>query len=56
LKSQDNREWLRALPLKAMECAKADIIRQLITQAKPEDFPKSWQMRAAERRAQQPRR
>jgi predicted DNA-binding protein len=27
----------------------AEIIRHLITQAKPEDFPKSWQMRAAER-------
>ena len=35
---------------------KADIIRQLIAQAKPEDFPPSWQMRATERRAQQPRR
>lgn len=27
---------------------KAQIIRQLMTQAEPEDFPKSWQMRAAE--------
>ena len=26
--------------------SKAEIIRQLIVQAKPEDFPKSWQMRA----------
>lgn len=29
----------------------AEIIRQLITQATPEDFPKSWQPRAAERSA-----
>jgi hypothetical protein len=28
--------------------SKAEIIRQLIAQAEPEDFPKSWQMRAAE--------
>jgi hypothetical protein len=35
--------------------SKAEIIRQLITQAKPEDFPKSWHLRAAERRAPQPR-
>jgi hypothetical protein len=30
----------------------AEIIRQLIAQATPEAFPKSWQMRAAERCAQ----
>jgi predicted transcriptional regulator len=35
--------------------SKADIIRQLIAQAKPEDFPPSWQMRATERRAPQAR-
>jgi hypothetical protein len=35
--------------------SKAAIIRQLIAQAEPEDFPKGWQMRALERRAQQPR-
>jgi hypothetical protein len=29
--------------------SKADIIRHLIAQATPEDFPKSWQMKAAER-------
>jgi hypothetical protein len=29
--------------------SKAHIIRQLLVQAKPEDFPKSWHMRAAER-------
>jgi hypothetical protein len=28
--------------------SKADIIRQLIAVAQPEDFPQSWQMRAAE--------
>jgi predicted transcriptional regulator len=31
------------------DVSKAEIIRQLIAQAPPEDFPKSWQMRAAER-------
>jgi predicted DNA-binding protein len=31
----------------------AEIIRHLIAQAKPEHFPKSWQMRAAQRHAQQ---
>jgi predicted transcriptional regulator len=31
--------------------SKADIIRQLIAQAKPEDFPKGWHMKALERRA-----
>jgi hypothetical protein len=35
--------------------SKAAIIRHLITQAEPEDFPTSWQMRAAERHAQHPR-
>lgn len=33
----------------------ADIIRQLIAQASPEDFPQSWRMAANERRAQQGR-
>ncbi len=28
--------------------SKAHIIRQLITQAAPEDFPPSWRMKAAE--------
>jgi len=31
----------------------AEIIRQLITQAEPEHFPKSWHMRTAELRLQQ---
>jgi hypothetical protein len=35
--------------------SKADIIRHLIAQAPPEAFPKSWHMRAAERRVQQAR-
>jgi hypothetical protein len=35
--------------------SKADIIRQLIAQAKPEDFPKGWHMTVLERRAHQPR-
>ena len=42
--------------IKEFGTSKADIIRQLIAQAEPEDFPKSWQMRAAEPHAQQPRR
>ena len=29
--------------------SKAESIRQLITQAEPEDFPASWQMQAIER-------
>jgi predicted transcriptional regulator len=33
--------------------SKAEIIRQLIAQAHDDDFPKRWQMRAAERRRQQ---
>jgi hypothetical protein len=32
--------------------SKAEIIRQLIAQAEPEDFPPSWQVRAAEHRGQ----
>jgi hypothetical protein len=35
--------------------SKAAIIRHLITQANPEDFPTSWQLRAQERHTQQPR-
>ena len=35
--------------LEQLGTSKADIIRHLIAQAKPEDFPKSWQMKAAER-------
>jgi hypothetical protein len=31
--------------------SKAEVIRQLIAQAKPEDFPKNWHMKAAEHRA-----
>jgi hypothetical protein len=33
----------------------AEMIRHLIAQAAPEDFPPSWQMRAQERHAHQPR-
>jgi hypothetical protein len=36
--------------------SRTDIIRQLIAQANPADFPKSWHLRAAERRARQARR
>jgi hypothetical protein len=35
--------------------SKADIIRQLITQATPDDFPTSWQLRANEPRPAQTR-
>jgi hypothetical protein len=34
----------------------AEIIRHLIAHATPDAFPKSWHVRAAEHRAQQPRR
>jgi hypothetical protein len=35
--------------IKRFGASKAEIIRQLINQAEPEDFPPSWQMGAAER-------
>jgi predicted DNA-binding protein len=35
--------------VKQFGASKAQIIRQLINHAEPEDFPASWQMRAAER-------
>jgi predicted DNA-binding protein len=38
--------------VKQFGASKAKIIRQLIAQANDEDFPKSWQMRAAEHRVQ----
>jgi predicted DNA-binding protein len=38
--------------LKRFGTSKAEIIRQLIAQAEPEDFPASWQMSAAELRVQ----
>jgi hypothetical protein len=34
----------------------AEVIRQLVAQAKPEDFPPRWQMRAAEHHTRQTRR
>jgi hypothetical protein len=34
--------------------SKAEIIRQLIAQAEPEDFPKSWHLRAAEHHTHPP--
>jgi hypothetical protein len=37
--------------LKQFGASKAEVIRQLIAQAELEDFPPSWQMKAAERRA-----
>jgi hypothetical protein len=37
--------------VKQFGASKAEIIRQLLTQANDEVFPKSWQMKAAERRA-----
>jgi hypothetical protein len=33
----------------------AEMIRQLITRASPEDFPRSWQMAVDERRSSKPR-
>jgi predicted transcriptional regulator len=38
--------------VKQFGVSKAEIIRQLIAQAEPEDFPPSWHMRAAEHRVQ----
>ena len=38
--------------LKQFGASKSEIIRQLIAQANDEDFPKSWQMRAAKHRVQ----
>jgi hypothetical protein len=38
--------------VKQFGASKAEIIRQLITQAHPEDFPPSWQRRSAEHRVQ----
>jgi hypothetical protein len=35
--------------------SKAELIRQLIAQATPDDFPKSWHMKVNERRMQQER-
>ena len=45
---ESSREQLQYL-VDHFDVSKAEIIRQLIAQAPPEDFPKSWQMRAAER-------
>jgi hypothetical protein len=38
--------------VKQFGASKAEVIRQLIAQANDEDFPKSWQTRAAEHRVQ----
>ena len=38
--------------IKPFGASKAEIIRQLIAQPSDEDFPKSWQMKAAEHPAQ----
>jgi hypothetical protein len=37
-------------------CSAAEIIRQLITQARPEDFPPSWQMAVEERQQREARK
>jgi predicted DNA-binding protein len=42
--------------IKQFGASKADIIRHLIAEAQPEDFPENWHRMAQERRAQQPRR
>jgi hypothetical protein len=46
--SQAKRQQL----IKHFGVSKAEIIRQLIAQANAEDFPKSWQVRAADHRVQ----
>jgi predicted DNA-binding protein len=37
------------------DTSSAEVIRELVAQARIEDFPHSWQLRATERRAQQAR-
>jgi hypothetical protein len=49
---QPSREKLQDL-VEHFTLSKAAIIRQLIAQANDEDFPPSWQIRAAERHAPQ---
>jgi hypothetical protein len=41
--------------IKEFGVSKAAIIRQLLAQAKPEDFPPRWQLRSSERQAKQAR-
>jgi hypothetical protein len=51
----DDPVWKKLEDLSShFETSAAEIIRQLITQAKPEDFPPSWHVRAAEHRSRQP--
>jgi predicted DNA-binding protein len=53
----DHRTYEKLEELSAhFDTSAADIIRQLIAQAEPEDFPPSWQLRATERHARQPQR
>jgi hypothetical protein len=40
--------------MKQFGASKAKIIRQLIAQSNDADFPTSWQLKVAERLAQQP--
>jgi hypothetical protein len=50
----DDASWTKLRELvKRFGASKAVIIRQLIAQANNDDFPKSWQIRAAESCAQQ---
>jgi hypothetical protein len=49
---QPSREKVQDL-VDHFDVSKAEIIRQLIAHATPEAFPKSWQIRAAERHAPQ---
>jgi hypothetical protein len=46
-----SRTNLQAL-VERFQVSRAEIIRHLITQANPDDFPASWQLKAAERRRQ----
>ena len=48
------REKLKNLS-RHFDTSAAEMIRHLIAQAAPEDFPPSWQMKVHERRTQQPR-
>jgi hypothetical protein len=39
-----------AMLMQAFDCSAAEVIRQLIVQAQPEDFPESWHLAVRERR------
>jgi hypothetical protein len=52
LRLDDSTETKLQQLVKHFGVSKAEVIRQLVAQAEPEDFPPDWHTRAAERRAQ----